>query len=167
MGMSTVRAAVTAYLSGLDIPGVGHVFAEMPYYVADQTAFDQANPGLIGQSALFVHLWQTNESRISLPAVTGQKQVGYIVVIGILYRYQVPANLAVLQDDWINQLDTLIDTIKAGIRADPNLGAPTVVFQAGQDTNDLSSEIDFPVLDGGYVRLIGRIDMHLTEIIVA
>jgi hypothetical protein len=169
VGAASVRAAVTAFLRAQSIPGVGHVFSEWPYYVANATAFDKNNPSLLGQCALMVHLWQTHESRISLPAVTGQKARVYVVSLGILYRYMIPNNAGVQpdQDLWVAGLDAIIDGLRVAIESDPNLGNAAVIWQAGQEPGDLSTEIDLPVRDGGYVRILARMDMHVTEIVTA
>lgn len=167
--MADVRAAVTAFFKGLSVPGVGHVFSEWPYYMANATAFDQVHPTLLGQSALMVHLTRVNESRISLPAITGQKQRQYVVGLGIMYRYMIPNDAGTQpdQDQWVAGLDTIIDGLRAAIEAAPNLGNASVIWQAGQEPGDLSTEIDLPVLDGSYVRILARIDMHVTEIVTA
>lgn len=169
MGMESVRSAVTAFFQGLQIPGVGHVFSEWPYYLANATAFDQAHPTMLGQSALMVHLWQTSESRITLPAMTGQKQRQHLVSIGIYYRYMIPNNAGVQpdQDQWVGGFDSLVDQLRSGIEQAPNLGNPGVIWQAGQDPNDLRLEVDLPILDGSYVRILARMDMHVTEIVTA
>lgn len=169
MGQSAVRAAVTTFLTGLNLPGVGHVFKEWPYYFANATAFDQAHPYQLWQSALMVHLWRSSETRITLPAATGQKRRDHLVSVGVAYRYMIPnaAGSQPDQDQWVDGLDQIVDGLRSGIEAAPNLGNPNIIFQAGQDPRDLSLEVDLPVIDGSYVRILARLDVNVTEIITA
>ena len=167
MGYATVRTALASYLAG--IPGIQLLLRDAPSFL------DGANwsldVGTTHGAVAFFHIDQSNESRISLPAITGQKEVNYTISFLIQYQYLLPAQYEDAQtaDEWVDGLDTIIDEVKKRIRADPTAGTGIggVIFQIGQDPGDIAIEQDLPILDGNRTYSFTRIELHLTEIIVA
>lgn len=182
MGYTEVREAVREWIAGQEIVGVGDVYRDAPYWIGGESFPFQVTNGEYA-AVLFVHLDTSRESRITLPApappnrtaangFVGSKLVSYVISIGILYQWMIPGNTleAPKNDEWVVPLDYIIDTLKARIRSDPNLGAsPTIVFQAGQDNDGISLDQDLPSLDpgGGIVKCFARLQLSLDEIITA
>lgn len=171
MSDATVRAALVAYLNQAAIPGIPKWYLDEPWIIqGNQWDFQ---PGGFGAVA-YVHIDDVKESRITLPSQTpliaaaGNKRVDYTVSFLILYKFQVPTNATPgSEDQWVGPLDTMIGQFKAAVRADPNAGAPAVIWQWGQAENGISHTRDLPVRNGGYVQSWNRVEVAVTEIITA
>lgn len=138
MSTTTVRAAITSFLNAnalggaTPIPGINKVYTAPPYW-ADGNDWNLASQ--LGSGAVVaVHLPEESESRNTLPALTGQKRVDYLVGIMIFYQWLLPSGdfNSHPPDAWVYPLDTITDGLKAALRAAPNLGSPSVIFQAAQ-----------------------------------
>lgn len=177
MSYAAVRAATVAWFNTAGIEGLQKVYQDMPWFL--DAAEWNVTPGRPWGAVGFIHLDSSNESRITvgaenptLPAdAVGYKQVEYVLSLGLQYQYLIPATLPadVAADVWVEGLDSLIDAVKARIRQDPLLGATSdVIFQAGQDDNDIRVESDLPIYDAGVrVYSFHRVQFNLTEIINA
>lgn len=174
MSSADVRAAVTAFMESPGLPGLSQWFKSPPWFV-DGDAWNLAD-NLGSGSVGMVHLTEKSESRITLPALqpnilgpVGQKAVRYKVGLVVLYQYLLPsATLApVPSDDYVGQLDATLDAIEDRIRSDPNLGNPDVVFQAGQDQNDITIHRDLPRRMPAKILAWTVVEFNLTEIINA
>lgn len=169
MSDSAVRKAIQAWFATPPIPGVQNVFLDEPWIIqgADWDVQSDSGWGAI----LAIHLDSSDESRVTLPALTGNKRVDHKVGVLIQYQYLIPSTLpvGVNEDDWVNGLDQIIDAVKNRIRQDPNLGtAPGgVVWQAGQDLNDIRISRDLPKYDRGRVISWNLVEFNVTEILVA
>ena len=175
MSQSSVRNQIAAFIKAANIPAVEYVFRGGPYRTDGSLFKLGANNG--HGAVLFVHLDQSNESRITVPSLAptnlsgavGQKQVQYVVSIVIMYKFKVQ-ELGQGQDVdvWVDPLDAIIDALKTRIRSDPNQGDASKIFQAGQDPIDLRLVQDLPVeIPNGILFSLARLQYNVTEIIVA
>lgn len=181
MGYTDVRDAVTTWLRGIRIPGVQQVYRDAPWWM-DENAFTwEVSGGAAFGSGLFAHLSTSTEIRVTVPApnpalgrtitggFVGNKQTVYTCTVGIIYRYLIPQTYpdrdAPFEDRWVDGLDQTIDLLKQRLRTDPTLGAPDVIFQAAQET--VTTDMDMPVKNGGYVNVWASVTFDITEIITA
>lgn len=169
MSDSAVRQAIQAWFASAAIPGVQTVYLDEPWIVqgADWNVTSESGWGAI----LAIHLDSSDETRITMPALTGNKRVDHKVGVLIQYQYLIPSQLpsGVMEDDWVNGLDQIIDAVKARIRSDPNMGtAPGgVIWEAGQSPADIRITRDLPKLDPGRIVSWNLVEFDVTEIIVA
>lgn len=153
MSAGAVRKAIQGYLLGLEVPGVSKVYRAQPWDPIEEQGWEFAD-GRDSDAVVVVHLEEQRESRAALPAkYPGRTEVGYKAVdhtVGliVLYQYLIPDSLPVTEDTdvWVDDLDAILDALRAGIEADPTLGtgAGGVIFQAGQDPDDLLISRDLP-----------------------
>jgi hypothetical protein len=175
MSSADVRAAVTAFLESPALPGLSQWFKSPPWFV-DGDAWnlaDHLGSGSVGM----VHLTEKSESRITYPAVQplmpgapiGQKAVRYKVGLVVLYQYLLPSSTLapVPSDDYVGQLDATLDAIEDRLRSDPNLGNPDVIFQAGQDQNDITIHRDLPRRTSAKILAWTVVEFNVLEIINA
>jgi hypothetical protein len=166
MGRATVRAALVGFLSG--IPGVTTLYKDAPWEMLGDN-WSNPSTGLPGTPA-FLHLNTNSETRITLGGPgAGQKQVIYDVSLMLLYQYIIPP-AAASKDVWVDGLDTLLDSAVARIRSDPSFGTGHggVIWQAGEDDNDITVSSDLPhTADGGLIMAWNRVDFKVREIVVA
>jgi hypothetical protein len=170
MGDATVRAAVRDWFQTAQIDGLQKVYLDLPWFL--DGSIWPFEDGREWAAVAFVHIDTSNESRITVPALTGQKQINYTISLGLHYQYLIPAELGIGADvdDWVVGLDSILDGVKARLREDPNMGAaPNTgpVWQQGQSNADIRLDRDLPILDNGIVRSWNRVEFQLTEIITA
>lgn len=177
MTYATVRQALVTYFAAQSITGLQHIYRDMPWYT--EAAQWNITPGRTWAAIAFIHLDDSDESRITTTARTptqpsnavGFKQVHYRISVGLQFQYMIPTELQGTDDAdaWTDALDSLIDGIKTAIHADPNLGTPGVIFQAGQSNNDMRVQSDLPVYDAPNSRIYSfhRVSFDLSEIINA
>jgi hypothetical protein len=161
-----VRAAIAAYFESAQIPGLNAVHPAPPYW-ADGSEWDlkaQLGSGAIAA----VHLAEEQESRITVPVLTGQKMVEYRVGLMLFYQWLKPATL-VPQDEsaWSGPLDVIIDGVKDRLRADPNCGVPGVVWQSAEDKGDVKIQRDIPRQLPGKVLSWNVVEFMVDEIVTA
>lgn len=168
MSIATVRTAVTRYLADAEIPGLNRVFKALPWYV-DGDVFDLA--ATLGSGAVaYVHLAESVENRLALPAVLGSQNVHYEVAVIVAYQYLIPSaqvDPTLSEDDWVDQLDAIMQGVKDRIHIDPNLGAPDVVFLAAQTPRTLRVASYEPRQLPGKIISMQSVEFQLTEIIQA
>lgn len=171
MSMDTVRTAIQSYLAAANIPGVGRVYKGRPVRI-DPTVWNLAANGGWGAVA-YVHLTESSETRIATPRKTGQKLVPYDIGIVVQFRYAIPVEQATALggDEWTTGLDTVLEGVKAAVRADPNLGTGDQgdVWSAGQDQKDLRTRSELPVIDedNGEIWVWNVVEAHVSEVITA
>lgn len=167
MSYATVRQALVAYFAS--IAGIQTMYRDSPWFL------DQAQWGLEADkqwgAVAFLHIDRSSESRITLPAGTGSKEIEYVVSLVVQYQYLIPSILGngLREDDWVVGLDTIIDTVKARLRADQTAGTGLggVIFQVGENPSDITVDQDLPILDVGRVYSLTRVEFNVTEIITA
>lgn len=176
MSAGTIRRAIQAYLTGLNVTGVAKVYREQPWDPITDDGWPLAAGTTYG-SVVIVHIEQQDETRATLPAAypgrtaVGQKSVDYSIALIVLYQFLIPDDLAsgVDTDVWVDGLDQILDDLRAGIEADPTLGCGSAgpVFEAGQGPNDLSIARDLPRRLPDKVLSWQLIRLTVTEIITA
>lgn len=175
MSRTTVRQAVTDFMAQPAIPGLSAWFRSPPWFL-DGDAWnlaDQLGSGAVGM----VHVTDESESRITMPAVQplqpgapiGQKAVRYKIGLVVLYQYLLPSGtlVPVPSDDYISALDATLDGVVERLRSDPNLGQPDVIFQAGQDQDDIKIHSDLPRRLPAKILAWSVVEFNLTEIVQA
>lgn len=168
MGVATVRAALVQFFQpGADIPGLNKVLSAPPLW-ADGGDW-QLNKKLGSGAVAALHMVEDAESRITVPVLTGQKIVTYKVGLMIFYQWlKQSSSLAPADEDaWAAPLDVIIDGVKARLRSDPNCGMPAVVWQAGQDPNDIRVQRDIPRQTPSAVVAWNVVEFTVNEIITA
>lgn len=167
MSDSAVRLAIQDFFANPKIDGIQRVYRDVPWFLdgAQWEVYDQR-----GWAAVCaVHLRSSNESRVTLPWKDGSKQVQHTVGMIIQYQYLIPTqfNFDEAEDSWVEGLDAIVDGIKDRIRSDYTMGHSDVIFQAGQDRNDIRIQRDVPIIDKGRVVSWNVIEFNVTEIIQA
>jgi hypothetical protein len=167
MADGAVRLAVQEFFQSPPVVGIQKVYKDIPWFM-DGAQWDVAsNDGWAAVAS--VHLNTSQESRITLPWKVGQKQVEHTVALVIQYQYLIPVSFAPeeAEDQWVIGLDTVIDGVKDRIRSDYTFNNPNVIFQGGQDRNDIRVTRDVPVMDVGRVIAWNVVEFNVTEIIQA
>lgn len=138
MSRATVRKAVRDWFDTPDIPLLGTVRASKPSPTWPATDFSYTDGQSIG--AAYVYIERVQESRVTMPAVTGWKRLDYDVALVILFRSTLKDTDAATDD-----LDLLIEQVKSRLRKDLRLGqAPNVIWQAGVTlVEDISDETKY------------------------
>lgn len=167
-----MRAQIQAFVQqGVDtgaVSGVTRVYKAMPWFVDGSTW--QLSSSLGSGAVVFAELPEDNgEVRIADPVLEGQKEVEHFAALVVLYQFLIPsaAQDTVSEDSWVDPLDATLDSLKAWIRTDPNLGNPDVIFQAAQQRGDLSIKRDPPRRTSGKVWSWNALRFRVTEIITA
>jgi hypothetical protein len=127
---AAVRDTLQTFLSGATIAGLHDVFRAPPRWV-DGSAW-QLNDKLGSGAIAAIHIQETQDNRISVPAPTvlmpggpvGQNMRSYRVGVMVFYQYLVPSGglTAVDEDAWAAPLDVILDGIIARLKSDPLLG---------------------------------------------
>jgi hypothetical protein len=72
------------------------------------------------------------------------------------------------EDAWVTPFDSIIDAVKTRIRSDPTLGNSSVIFQGGQDQNDIRITRDLPQSDNSETTIVfAVVEFNVTEILQA
>jgi hypothetical protein len=132
---------------------------------------DAWQQGGIPGTPAYLHFSETDESRITLPAVNGgQKERTYQFMVVCLYQWIIP-NDAGDTTDWATGQIQLLDNIVSRIESDPFFGQGQggLIFEGGQQANGLKTMRGEPVLDpnGGKVMAWCHVEFTVTEIVQA
>lgn len=167
MSDASVRQTIQEFFATPSIDGIQHVFRDVPWFMdgAQWDVFDNRGWAAVAS----VHLNRSDETRVTLPWQTGSKRVEHAVGLLIQYQFLIPADFSQgeAEDSWVEGLDTIIDGVKDRIRSDYTFNNPSVVFQAGQNPNDIRIQRDVPIIDKGRVVSWNVIEFDVTEIIQA
>jgi len=160
-GRADVRATLFNYLKTAGIDQLNQVFTSFPKRINYQV---NAKPGQLSRAAALIFIQSEREKRIAIGgAHSGWKQVDYTVVLQI-FHHSVQNNA----EDSMADFDTLIDNIKATLRADHRFGDTTgnLVWQGAEPAIDtLYGE---PVTsDNGATDTFAEIRFDVTEMIQA
>ena len=167
MADGDVRKAIRNFFQTPPITGIQTVYLDVPWFI------DGAQWDVLSQegwaAVASVHLNMSQESRVTLPWSVGSKQVNHSVGLLLQYQYLIPSNFGPdeAEDAWVEGLDIIIDGVKNRIRSDYTFNSNGVIFQAGQDQNDIRVQRDVPVVDVGRVVAWCVVEFNVTEIIQA
>lgn len=165
MSDSAVRQAIQQFFAAPAIDGIQRVYADVPWFM------DGANWDIFGgqgwAAVAAVHLDRSSESRLTLPFGTGSKHVEHNVGLMIQYQYLIPNTLELdeAEDSWVTGLDSIIDAVKDRIRSDYTFNSNGVIWQAGEQRDDLRITRDVPSVDVGRVVCWAVLEFSVTEII--
>jgi len=133
MGRAATRQAITSYIESLNLPFVGTVYPSRPMIVPED-AYDVSMAGQVvtspnGSSAIVVvHLPEDKRSRDPLTGYGFVEDKDVHAVILETWMGNVSGNAITAQADH----DLFIDSLVMGLRGDPNLGNPQVIWAAGE-----------------------------------
>lgn len=169
MSAATVRSAIATFLQPPAITGLEAVYLDQPWFVTGGAWQLTQN---LGWGAIgWVHLDEESETRVTVPAISGSKDVTYRVGLVVLYQYLIPSQLpaGAQEDVWVTYLDQILDNVKARIRSDPTLGTGQggAVFQGGQGQRDITIRRDLPRRDQGKVLSWQVVEFTVDEIVQA
>jgi hypothetical protein len=159
MSRATIRSAVATYFAAPSVSGLNKVFTAHPKRI-EGTWFRYGQPagtksGAVGIVSL---ISEDEERRATGGATSGKKWVHYRVRLEV-YLHSVQKH----SEDAMADFDTVIDNIKAKLRADRYLNqAPDVVFEAGEKY--LQGEYGEPrTLNDGSVEIWGAVEFEVSE----
>lgn len=160
-GRAAVRATLYNYLVGASISGLNQIFTSFPKRINYQV---NATPGQASRAAAVIFIQSEREKRIAIGGATnGWKQVDFTVVLQIFHH-----SLQRDAEDAMADFDTLVDNIKATLRADHRFGdtSGNLVWQGAEPGIDtLYGE---PVTsDNGATETFAEIRFDVTEMIQA
>lgn len=167
MADGAVRIAIRDFFQSPPIDGIQRVYLDVPWFM-DGAQWDvQSQDGYAAVAS--VHLTTSNETRLTLPWKTGSKHVDHTVGLLLQYQYLIPPTFGPdeAEDAWVHGLDSIIDGVKDRIRSDYTFNNPAVIFQGGQDAQDIRVTRDVPVIDIGKVVAWVVVEFNVTEIIQA
>jgi len=160
-GRADVRTTLYNYLKGANIYQLNQLFTSFPKRINYQV---NSKPGQLSRAAAVIFIQSEREKRIAIGGATsGWKQVDFTVVLQI-FHHSMQRNA----EDAMADFDTLIDNIKATLRADHRFGdtSGNLVWQGAEPAIDtLYGE---PVTsDNGATETFAEIRFDVTEMIQA
>jgi hypothetical protein len=160
-GRTGVRATLYTYLKNANISTLNQIFTSFPKRINYQV---NSTAGQLSRSAVVIFIQNEREKRIAIGGATnGWKQVDFTVVLQIFHH-----SMQRDAEDAMADFDTLVDNIKATLRADHRFGDTTgnLVWQGAEPAIDtLYGE---PVTsDNGATETFAEIRFDVTEMIQA
>ena len=160
-GRADVRTTLFNYLKGANIYQLNQLFTSFPKRINYQV---NSKPGQLSRAAAVIFIQSEREKRIAIGGATnGWKQVDFTVILQI-FHHSMQRNA----EDAMADFDTLIDNIKATLRADHRFGdtSGNLVWQGAEPAIDtLYGE---PVTsDNGATETFAEIRFDVTEMIQA
>jgi hypothetical protein len=179
MGYTDVRTALVEFFKPADttqFDAFARVYRDWPWmFTADDWWNSIPDVEEDWGAVAAVHIDSSSETRLTLPAYTGSKQITYQVALLIWYQYLIPDDLGLDEaDQWVSGLDLTIDRVKARIRSDQTGGTggePILQMGEGDNTGlgepNIEITSDLPVVDDGIVYILTRVAWAAYEIINA
>jgi hypothetical protein len=160
-GRTGVRATLYTWLSTGNITGLNQVFTSFPKRINYQV---NSQAGQLSRAAVVIFIQSERENRLAIGGATnGWKRVDYSVILQV-YQHSMERNAEAA----MTAFDTLIDAIKARLRADHNFGDATgnLVWQGAEPAiNTLYGEP--ATSEGGATETFAEIQFDVTEMIQA
>jgi hypothetical protein len=160
MGRATVRQAVAAYFAPPACGLLNRVFTAQPKRI-EGSWFRYGQPAGTQSGAVgVVQIVREDEERIAIGGEHyGQKWVHYEVELQLFLH-----SIRTHSEDAMGDFDTLVDNVKAQLRADRRLNDYPVVFEAGERL--LAGEYGEPrVLSDGSTEIWGAIRFEVSEVV--
>lgn len=126
-GRTGVRATLFTWLSTGNISGLNQIFTSFPKRINFQV---NSQAGQLSRSAVVIFIQSEREKRIAIGgAYNGWKRVDYSIILQV-YQHSLERD----SQTAMASFDTLIDAIKARLRADHNFGDATanLVWQGAE-----------------------------------
>ena len=160
-GRTGVRATLYNWLSTGSITGLNQIFTSFPKRINYQVG---STAGQLSRAAAVIFIQSERESRLAIGgAHSGWKRVDYTVIIQI-YQHSMERNA----EDAMTAFDTLVDSLKARLRADHNFGDTTgnLVWQGAEP--EIRTSYGEPATDkSGATESFAEIQFEVTEMIQA
>lgn len=166
MSRATVRAAVAAFLAPPSIPNVGSVQAHPPKLTMAGDFYKMSTAGAGTGMVIRVFLGDQHERRIALGgAHNGRKWRQYTV--DLMCTLDSTTSRA---EDADSANDTILDALVTRLQSDRQLGAPGVIFQAGEGTesggDDIRVHAGLPVaMSDSIVRIFSTVTFDCVEVL--
>ena len=138
MSRETVRAAVQTYLQNAGVTNLSTVFSFPPKLTPEGEFYAGQDPG--HQSGAIIYIWieSQHETRIELRgAAGGGKMVEYVFILDCYLRSSHKKTELAAGDN-----ESFLDSLVTAIRASKELGAPGVIFQAGEGGMSGGSDVE-------------------------
>jgi hypothetical protein len=126
-GRTGVRATLYNWLATGNITTLNQIFTSFPKRINFQV---NSQAGQLSRSAVVIFIQSERETRLAIGGATsGWKRVDYSIILQV-YQHSMERN----SQDAMTAFDTLIDAIKARLRADHNFGDATgnLVWQGAE-----------------------------------
>jgi hypothetical protein len=159
---ATVRAAVAAWFAPPNVAGLNTLYSAMPKQAMPQAFRVNLAPGTPSGAVAVVDIERDDEVRIALGGITsGKKEITYTLALDLFMQ-----SIRLHGEDAMSDFDTLIENVKARLRADRQIGTGGTIFRAGETL--LQGEYGVPqTVRGGAVEMWGRVRFECVEIINA
>jgi hypothetical protein len=153
MSRSTIRAAVASYFTTPAIPNLT-IYTSEPRIQPSPLPVDGSGSG----ASAFVYIEREREYRRALGgAQGGKKEIVYEVGLVVTFRSNKSGDQA------MGDYDSVVENIKSRLRADRTLGAPGVVFQAGESGTGIEIISDLPKKIGQLVEIWSVVRFTVSE----
>lgn len=160
-GRTGVRATLYNWLNTGSITGLNQIFTSFPKRINYQV---NSTAGQLSRAAAVIFIQSEKESRLAIGgAHSGWKRVDYTVIVQV-YQHSMERNA----EDAMTTFDTLVDSLKARLRADHNFGDTTgnLVWQGAEP--EIRTSYGEPATDkGGATETFAEIQFEVTEMIQA
>lgn len=160
-GRTGVRATLYNWLVSGNIQTLNQIFTSFPKRINYQV---NSQPGQLSRSAVVIFIQTENERRIAIGgAHNGWKRIDYSVILQV-YQHSLERD----SEAAMAAFDTLIDNIKARLRADHNFGdtSGTLVWQGAEP--EINVTYGEPATnDGAATETFAEIQFTVTEMIQA
>jgi len=126
-GRKDVRSTLATFIAPPKVDGINQVFTSFPKRIDFQV---NALPSQLSRCAAVIHIESENENRLAIGgAHSGVKRIDYSVAIQ-LFHHSLERN----SEDAMNNLDYVIDSLKAVLRSDHQFGDPSgnLVWQGAE-----------------------------------
>jgi hypothetical protein len=161
-GRTGVRATLYNWLATGNIATLNQIFTSFPKRINFQVA---SQAGQLSRSAVVIFIQSERETRLAIGGATsGWKRVDYSIVLQV-YQHSLERN----SEAAMTSFDTLIDAIKARLRADHNFGDPTgtLVWQGAEPEINCTYGEPSSVEGSPATETFAEIQFDVTEMIQA
>ena len=132
-GRKDVRSTLATFIAPPKVDGINQVFTSFPKRIDFQV---NALPSQLSRCAAVIHIESENENRLAIGgAHSGIKRIDYSVAIQ-LFHHSMERN----SEDAMNNLDYVIDSLKAVLRSDHQFGdtSGNLVWQGAEPVISVS-----------------------------
>jgi hypothetical protein len=161
-GRTGVRATLYNWLVAGNITTLNQIFTSFPKRINFQV---NSTAGQLSRSAVVIFIQSERETRLAIGGATnGWKRVDYSIIIQV-YQHSMERNA----EDAMTAFDTLIDAIKARLRADHNFGDATgnLVWQGAEPVINCTYGEPSTPEGGTATETFAEIQFDVTEMIQA
>jgi len=161
-GRTGVRATLYNWLNTGSITGLNQIFTSFPKRIDFQV---NSQAGQLSRSAAVIFIQSERETRLAIGGATnGWKRVDYSVIIQV-YQHSLERDSVAA----MTSFDTLIDSIKARLRADHNFGdaTGTLVWQGAEPAINCTYGEPSTPEGGTATETFAEIQFDVTEMIQA